>query len=45
MPAISVIIPAYNAEKYIVNCVESVRRQMFHVFSTVTGKCTMLVAE
>ena len=29
MPAISVIVPAYNAEKYIVNCVESVRKQTF----------------
>ena len=29
MPSISVIIPAYQAEKYLKNCVESVRRQTF----------------
>ena len=29
MPGISVIIPAYNAEDYLKNCVESVRKQTF----------------
>ena len=35
MPAISVIVPAYNAEKYIVNCVESVRKQTFQDWEMV----------
>jgi len=35
MPAISVIVPAYNAEKYIVNCVESVRKQTFEDWELV----------
>lgn len=29
MPSISVIVPAYQAEKYLKNCVESVRKQTF----------------
>ena len=29
MPRISVIIPAYNAQDYLKNCVESVRKQTF----------------
>ncbi len=29
MPAISVIVPVYQAEKYIEACVESVRNQTF----------------
>jgi glycosyltransferase involved in cell wall biosynthesis len=29
MPGISVIVPVYNAEKYLVKCVESVRNQTF----------------
>ncbi|MEG1594738.1 MAG: glycosyltransferase, partial [Oscillibacter sp.] len=29
MPSISVIVPAYQAEKYLKNCVESVRNQTF----------------
>jgi glycosyltransferase involved in cell wall biosynthesis len=29
MPGISVIIPVYNAQKYLVKCVESVQRQTF----------------
>jgi len=29
MPGISVIVPAYNAEKYLEKCVESVRNQSF----------------
>ena len=35
MPAISVIVPAYNAEKYIVNCVESIRKQTFQDWELV----------
>ena len=35
MPAISVIVPAYNAEKYIVNCVECVRKQTFQDWEMV----------
>ena len=35
MPVISVIVPAYNAEKYIVNCVESVRKQTFQDWEMV----------
>ena len=35
MPAISVIVPAYNAEKYIVSCVESVRKQTFQDWEMV----------
>lgn len=35
MPAISIIVPAYNAEKYIVNCVESVRKQTFQDWEMV----------
>lgn len=35
MPAISVIVPAYNAEKYIVNCVESMRKQTFQDWEMV----------
>ena len=35
MPAISVIIPAYNAEKYIVKCLESVRKQTFQDWEVI----------
>ena len=35
MPTISVIIPAYNAEKYIVNCLESVRKQTFQDWEAI----------
>ena len=35
MPAISIIVPAYNAEKYIVNCVESVHKQTFQDWEMV----------
>ena len=33
MPQISLIIPLYNAEKYLVPCLESVARQSFRDFS------------
>ena len=29
MPSISVIVPVYQAEKFLRDCVESVRRQTF----------------
>lgn len=29
MPTISVIIPAYNVEKYIVRCIESIVNQTY----------------
>ena len=35
MPTISVIIPAYNAEKYIVKCLESLRKQTFQDWEAV----------
>ena len=35
MPTISVIIPAYNAENYIVNCLESVRKQTFQDWEAI----------
>lgn len=35
MPKISIIIPAYNAEKYISSCFESLRRQTFQDFEVI----------
>ena len=35
-PLISVIIPAYNAEKYIVDSVESMIKQSYSIFSQET---------
>ena len=34
-PAISVIIPMYNAEKYIGECLDSLRAQTFHDFEVI----------
>ena len=35
MPQISLIIPLYNAEKYLVPCLESVARQSFRDFEVL----------
>lgn len=35
MPKISIIIPAFNAEEYIVNCLESISKQTFSDFETI----------
>ncbi|MFC7579897.1 glycosyltransferase family 2 protein [Schaalia naturae] len=35
MPLFSVIIPAYNAERYLDECLNSVRGQTFHDFELV----------
>lgn len=34
-PAISIIVPVYNAEKYLRECLESIRRQSFEDFEVV----------
>ncbi len=34
-PAISIIIPAYNAEKYLVNCLDSIINQTFKDFEII----------
>ena len=35
MPEVSVIIPVYNAEKYIKDCVRSILRQSFEDFEVI----------
>ena len=35
LPAVSIIIPMYNTEKYIVECLESIRAQTFKNFEVI----------
>lgn len=35
MPKISIIIPAYNAEEHIINCLESINKQTFTDFEVI----------
>lgn len=35
MPTISVIIPVYNAEKYLQNCINSIQKQTYRDYEVI----------
>lgn len=37
-PLISIIVPVYNAEKYIGNCIDSILKQINVGFECILGK-------
>ena len=35
MPTISIIVPVYNAEKYILQCIDSIQKQTFKDYEVI----------
>lgn len=45
MPKLSIIIPVYNAEKYILRCLQSIEKQPFSINGGVKSKSFLSMTE